>query len=146
MSRTRLPDRRPALTKRITFTSSASGREMNIILSMGYECTVDHIPLAVKEVFCDDIKVGSDNQAIVMDACILISRLLQYGENPEELAQTMCAGPSVIGAIVAAVAEEHRNVKGPDNGERRLEGESPTLPRTGGDKPLSTGVCIPVDS
>ena len=44
-----------------------------------------------------------------MDACILVSRLLQYGDTPEELLASMSGNPdkahSVIGSIVKAVAE-----------------------------------------
>ena len=103
MSRTRLPDRRPAVTQRVVFTTN-SGREINVIVSFGTDADD-----AGKEVFCDDLKVGSENQAIVMDACILLSRLLQHGETPQELADTMCSPPSLIGAIARAMAQEHSN-------------------------------------
>jgi hypothetical protein len=77
-----------------------SGQEIALTVTFGFNMAGD-----VAEVFCDDFKAGSDMHATVMDACILLSRLLQHGDTPEELAATLCNPPSVIGTIAKAVSE-----------------------------------------
>jgi hypothetical protein len=80
---------------------SFGGREFKLVITVGY----DH-EFRAREVFCADFKAGSDNQAIVMDACILLSRLLQHGNLPEELFASMSSPPSLIGSICKALCEE----------------------------------------
>jgi hypothetical protein len=59
----------------------------------------------IREVFCTDWKAGSDNYAIVSDACILLSLLLQHGYNVEDITARLCSPPSLIGALIAAAKE-----------------------------------------
>jgi hypothetical protein len=59
----------------------------------------------LREVFCADFKAGSDMHAVVTDACILLSRLLQHGDSSTELARTLCNPPSLIGSIARAAEE-----------------------------------------
>jgi hypothetical protein len=68
----------------------------------------------VMEVFCSSGKTGVDMTALVTDACILVSLLLQHGESVTALAESMGenraegenSGPpaSLIGAIVRVAA------------------------------------------
>jgi hypothetical protein len=97
--RTKLHDRRPSETRSISF-SFENGREQSIMITIGFNDEG-----APKEVFCADFKAGTMLHAIVMDACILFSRLLQHGDLPPELHASMCQPPSLIGTIAAAVAE-----------------------------------------
>ncbi len=60
----------------------------------------------IREVFTADFKAGSDHLAIITDTCILISQLLQRGIGIEEMAQSMCEPPSLIGAICQAIVGE----------------------------------------
>ena len=100
--RTRLPDRRPNVTTQVPF-ELASGAAVALTVTFGFDEVGD-----VREVFCDDFKAGSDMHATVMDACILLSRLLQHGDTPEALATTLCTPLSVIGTIAKAVAQERQ--------------------------------------
>ena len=99
MTRTRLPDRRPSETCKITFRYE-NDREQKILITIGFDSSG-----APKEVFCADFKAGTTLHSIVMDACILVSRMLQHGDDPIELVNSMCRPHSLIGVILAAVAE-----------------------------------------
>lgn len=101
MSRIKPGSRRPNITRPVTFTGDG-GAEIKILITIGYSTAV---PDAAIEVFCASFKAGTQLHAIVMDACILFSRLLQHGDTPAELAAAMCEPPSLLGAIAAAVAE-----------------------------------------
>jgi hypothetical protein len=100
MTRSKLPNRRANETRRIMFRSIATGNEQTILITVGF----DDVGIA-KEVFCADFKEGSDLHAVVMDACVLVSRNLQHGDAAAELLESMCQGPSLIGAIVKAVSD-----------------------------------------
>ena len=56
------------------------------------------------EVFCASFKVGTALNSIVSDACIILSRLYQYGDDPRDVAKRLCEPPSLVGIIAAAVA------------------------------------------
>lgn len=117
--RTKLPNRRPSETRKVPF-ELATGKVQNLIITVGFD--EDGLP---KEVFCADFKAGSDLHALVMDTCVLVSRALQFGDVAEDLAASMCKGPSLIGAILAVVAD--------CRGEPRArDGEVPTDPPPGG--------------
>jgi hypothetical protein len=100
VTRTRLPDRRASVTKRVAH-ATAAGKSINLLVTVGFGDS--GLP---SEVFCADFKAGSDLHAAVTDACILLSRLLQHGDAPGELVASMCSPPSLIGTIARAVAEE----------------------------------------
>jgi hypothetical protein len=97
--RTRLTDRRYSVTDRVPFVRS-DGDEIRLTVTFGFDEEGQ-----VREVFCADFKAGSDMHAAVMDACILLSRLLQHGDAPRELAATLCEPPSLIGCIAKAAAQ-----------------------------------------
>lgn len=98
MPRTRPPNRRFSATRKIPVT--LEGKDHMVTVTVGF---LDGRPI---EVFCASFKVGTSLNAIVGDACILLSRLLQHGDGPEELAKTLCTPPSLIGRVAQAVAEE----------------------------------------
>lgn len=120
--RVKLPNRRPSETRCITYTFEG-GREARILITIGFDD--DGAP---KEVFCADFKCGTTLHSEVMDACVLVSRLLQYGEDASELSGAMCEGPSLIGTILNEVSQCH--------GPRTMRDDSgaPVDP----DKPLVT--------
>ena len=99
MPRIRLPNRRQSITQKI-FVAMDGGKELKLLLTIGFDS--DNKP---KEVFCAGFRAGTALETIVMDACILMSRLLQYGNTPQELYKTMAQPPSVLGAIAKAIAE-----------------------------------------
>lgn len=101
MVRDRPAHRRPSVNLPVHFTT-APGKELTFVITLGLNGG-DHIA----EVFCTDFKSGSDHQALITDACILFSRLLQHGDTPAELAASMCGPPpSMIGAIAQAIVRE----------------------------------------
>jgi len=100
--RTRLPDRRPSLTTPVRVPMDG-GKEIEITITVGF---ADREMREPREVFCNDFKAGTSLHAIVMDACILLSRCLQHGDHPAELARTCCQPPSLVGAIAACVAAQ----------------------------------------
>jgi hypothetical protein len=98
MSRVRLDDRRPSITRAI-LVDMDGGQQIKILITIGFD--KQEKP---REVFCADFKAGTSMHAIVMDACILFSRLLQHGDTPDKLESSMCEPHSLLGAIAAAVA------------------------------------------
>lgn len=104
--RQKLQNRRDNTTRRVTWMQ-ASGAHADVLVTVGIEGG------QVREVFCADskaFKAGSDQLAIVSDACILFSRLLQHGDLPTDIMASMCEPPSLIGAIAQAVLDEQRIV------------------------------------
>ena len=73
--RQRLPNRRPNQTIEVEW----DGRLWT--LSIGYS-PEDYTP---REVFANGAKIGSGSQAIVDDACVIISLLLQHGISADAL-------------------------------------------------------------
>lgn len=80
-----------------------AGGELRFHIMFGVDANHD-----VREVFCADFKAGSETHAQIMDACILLSRLLQHGDSPAELAAAMCQPPSLVGTIALGIAAEQR--------------------------------------
>lgn len=107
MSRTVLPNRRQSVTEKITYRS-ASGGEHEYLVSFGLHDG------CVMECFASGDKPGSDMQALLNDACIAISVLLQYGTSADAIASMFgenraegeISGPpaSPLGAIARAAA------------------------------------------
>ena len=100
--RNRLPDRRPNETVELLFNGTP------------YAVTIGFYPDdgRVGEVFTHGAKVGSAMDAILDDACVLISLLLQHGVEPSALASSMGrlgdggAPASVIGALADLLAQK----------------------------------------
>lgn len=98
MTRTRLPNRRQAET---------------IVLEHGgqrFEVTIGFYPDGKPgEVFTHGTKAGSTMDGLLDDACVVVSRLLQHGVAPRDLASSMgrlgnAEAASVIGAVIDLVA------------------------------------------
>ena len=102
MTRTRLPNRRPNETVELMFNDTR------------YAVTVGYYPdtNCIGEVFTHGAKVGSNMDAILDDACVALSMLLQYGVEPAGLAAGMGrlgdagAPASIIGALADLLAEK----------------------------------------
>jgi hypothetical protein len=99
------PTRRPSITEKIYVT--IDNAEHTLLITIGYRDRGTKIPF---EVFCASFKVGTALNSIVSDSCILLSRLMQHGDAPAELAAALCTPPSLIGTIAAAVAAAHGRV------------------------------------
>ena len=100
MTREHLPGRRPNETFDLEFDG------VRCAVTIGF--ISDGRP---GEAFTGNAKVGSSMEAVLDDACILASLLLQHGVEPAALAKTMgrlgdgTAPASVIGAICDLLAE-----------------------------------------
>ena len=98
--RTKLANKRGSVNVTLAHALPA-GRELRFHVTFGFDDNGD-----VREVFCADFRAGSETHAQIMDACILLSRLLQHGDEPRELHKSMCSPPSLIGPIVRAIMLE----------------------------------------
>lgn len=79
--REKLPNRRPQITSKIQYLDLfASGRPMEIEISFGLD---EH--LVVKECFISS--KSHPLTPLLNDVCILISRLLQFGDTIESIAE-----------------------------------------------------------
>jgi len=95
MTRNRLPNRRPNETVDLKFNDTR------------YAVTVGYNPGTgrIGELFTHGAKVGSNMDAILDDACVALSMLIQYGAEPGGLASSMGrlgtgkAPASIIGAL-----------------------------------------------
>lgn len=65
----------------------------------------------VREVFCADFKAGSDYHLLAVDACILISRLLQHGESASSLFESVGRPLSLVGALLEAAATREKVIQ-----------------------------------
>lgn len=98
MSRQRLPDRRAAMTASIEHGGSR------------FTVTIGFYPDGRPgEVFTHGIKTGSSLDALLTDACVLLSLLFQHGVEPQDLAHSMgrlgnAEPASVIGAVIDLAA------------------------------------------
>ena len=98
MTRTRLPDRRAAETVRLDYDGT------RYMVTIGFYS--DGRP---GEVFTHGARSGSSMDALLADACVVVSCLIQHGAEPSELAGSMgrlgnASPASVIGAVVDLVA------------------------------------------
>lgn len=98
MTRDRPPDRRASLTTKVQVEMDGQTRE--VLVTIGFRDVHMTQPI---EVFCADWKAGTSIHHIVIDACILLSRLMQHGDHPDDLARSLCDPPSVVGSIARSI-------------------------------------------
>jgi hypothetical protein len=98
--RQKLPNRRRCETLEVPVAIDGS-KDHKLLITVGYRSTSDRQP---SEVFCSSFRAGTAMNAIVMDACVLLSRLLQHGVPADEVANSLSSPPSLVGAIAKAVA------------------------------------------
>ena len=102
MNRQRLPDRRPSVTAVLVH----DGRSYPVTIGF------DVVNERVGEVFTHGAKAGSNMDAILDDACIALSLLLQHGIEPASLASSMGrlgdgkTPASIIGALTDLLVRE----------------------------------------
>lgn len=107
-SRRRLPNRRPHLGEAIEWR----GKLWELRVGIDDRAIV-------REVFCIGPKAGSDTQAYIDDACVVISRGLQHGDTIQGMADGITREPtrlddpaaSLIGLIVAVAARIERELQ-----------------------------------
>ena len=98
-SRERLPSRRPSITRTVNW----AGSEFSV--SIGY--WIDGRP---GEVFADGPRTGSAMQALLADACVVVSLALQHGIEPAAMAHSMGQIPiseteSAPASVIGIIAE-----------------------------------------
>lgn len=91
--RTKLPDRRYTETCNVEHQHN-NGVITKLVISYGIENG------KVTEAFCASFKAGSDMMSLVIDASILLSRVLQHGDDLQQISNSLCKPDSVIGTIV----------------------------------------------
>lgn len=98
MTRMRLPNRRAAETYRLEYDGTQ------------FTVTIGFYPDSRPgEVFTHGARSGSNMDALLADACVVVSCLIQHGVEPSKLAGSMgrlgnAKPASVIGAVVDLVA------------------------------------------
>jgi hypothetical protein len=98
MTRRRLPDRRPAETVNLEH----DGQRFTV--------TIGFYPDGKPgEVFVHGIRTGSALDALLADACVVVSTLMQHGVEPRDLAASIgrfgnAEPASVIGAVIDLAA------------------------------------------
>lgn len=93
MTRTRLPNRRPSVTREIEF----GGRRFAV--TAGFDVPDAGQQVILREVFTKgassgDAKEGQDLANIIDDASVMVSLALQYGARPAALAKSVGRLPS----------------------------------------------------
>lgn len=93
MTRQRLPNRRPSVTREIDFGNR------RFAVTAGFDVSDGGRVVAPREVFANgassgDAKEGQELTAIINDASVLASMLLQYGAPPAAMAKSMGRLPS----------------------------------------------------
>lgn len=102
MTRERLPDRRPSVTMELVH----DWRTYSVTIGFGISRN------RIGEVFTHGAKVGSAMDAILDDACVALSLLLQHGVEPAALASSMGrlgdgkTPASIIGSLTDLLARE----------------------------------------
>lgn len=99
MTRDKLPPRRFCITRHVVHPG-VEGKEFKVNVTFGLDRHG-----RVREVFCADFKAGSELFAAVMDACVMMSRLMQHGMSPRELLTSLGSPPSLYGSIIKAAIE-----------------------------------------
>jgi hypothetical protein len=98
MTRQRLPNRRPAETVELEHNGSR------------FTVTIGFYPDGRPgEVFTHGIRSGSNLDALLADACVVVSCLIQHGVEPREIASSMgrlgdAEPASIIGAVIDLTA------------------------------------------
>ena len=107
--RLELPNRRPHLVESFEWNNRAWR------LGLGFDDAG-----AVREIFLEGPKAGTDLQALAVDAGIVLSRLLQRGDSVAEIARSLNglgetgdAAPSLLHAAVAHAARAERELTEP---------------------------------
>jgi hypothetical protein len=106
MTRIRLPDRRPAETVQLEHGGA------RFMVTVGFY--PDGRP---GEVFTHGMRTGSNLDALLADACVVVSWLIQHGVEPRDLAASMgrlgnAEPASVIGAVIDLTATARPAIRG----------------------------------
>lgn len=102
MTRQQLPKRRPAVTMELIHDFRSYS------VTVGFDVANDRIG----EVFTHGAKIGSAMDAILDDACVTLSLLLQHGVDPSALAASMGrlgdrkTPASIIGSLADLLVRE----------------------------------------
>jgi hypothetical protein len=105
MTRVTLPTRRPNETIELVFDGTSYQ------VTVGYRFGPGAGEVSPAEVFTHGAKVGSAMDAILDDACVALSLLLQHGVAPAALASSMgragdgASPASILGALADLLAE-----------------------------------------
>jgi len=103
-ARLHLPNRRYSATTKIRHGDAATAYHVTVGISPSGQ---------VLEVFAHGARIGSAMDAILDDACILLSLLYQYGADPISLAARFARSDESAIARIARVAASEVDVEAP---------------------------------
>ena len=104
--------------RRRSITQAAQADEFEFHLTIGFDDLAQP-----KEVFAGGIKYGTQMSALLSDAWVIISRSLQCGNSPQQLAKSLGRVPdpmagegadrpaSAIGVIIETLIQEAENLR-----------------------------------
>lgn len=114
VGRRKLSARRACVTVRVQW-APPGGKDHSILVTFGFDGEGPGFGGKIKEVFVASFRANAGLVALVNDACIMYSRLLQHGDSLEQLAATMVedryegedSGPpaSMLGAVARKAVE-----------------------------------------
>ena len=107
--RQRPADRRPSVTRRLTWRTDGSEHRFHV--TIGFDVVTGQ---PVEVFYADGQKSGTHLQHTIQDACVLISLLLQHDVLPSAICKSLSTAPihgqtipaTVIGVISEAVDQE----------------------------------------
>jgi hypothetical protein len=100
MSRTRPPDRQQSFQVKIVHVlSNGNHQELLMTYSLGDDGRVAAL-------FCADFKAGTDNHNLIMDMCVVASKLLQHGYTAQQAFGSLSKEPtSMLGSMLREAAQ-----------------------------------------
>lgn len=104
MTRIELPNRRPSVCEPMIYPARSDPKAQTFVVGVGFDLSG-----RAREVFLSGYKIGSDAEANIQDACVLMSLLYQHGVDPAQLADQLSREGTAPGAppasLMGAVAE-----------------------------------------
>lgn len=102
-------DKKSISTRRHQFTRKVKHNDHSFLLSFGIDPDTHQL---IEVFYSDGMKIGTDLQHSVQDACIIISLLLQHDVPIENIQKSLSTNQngdpaSIVGAIARAVEEEN---------------------------------------
>lgn len=112
-ARQRLPDRRPSTIDVVVIGLDRRGKPRELQIGVGYDRDGQ-----AREVFLNGLKVGSDTEALLQDACVVISLALQHGLRPADLAGSLgragVAPNAPFASLIGLVAQTLKRAEAAD--------------------------------
>lgn len=115
VGRERFPGRRASINIE-THHEFSNGNRQRLIVTCGYVIVGGEYK--VREVFTASLKPGGDTNAIIADACVHVSMLMQHGYTAKLLSEKGSQPRSLLGTVILAAAQAETELNSPEVTER----------------------------